>query len=50
MLASSTIQYGDELSNGAMYSVGGFSGKEVIFTKYPVTAGKPTEERGCFII
>ena len=24
------------------YSVGGFSGREVIFTKYPVTAGKLT--------
>ena len=33
-------------------SVGGFSGREFIFTKYPVTAGKLTHQGelgGCFI-
>ena len=42
VLACSTIQYCGESFNGAEVCVCGFSGREFIFTKYPVTAGKLT--------
>ena len=42
MLACSTTQYCDESFNGAEVSVGGFLGREFIFTNDPVTAGKLT--------
>ena len=45
VLACSTIQYCDESFIGAEVIcdfVGGFSGREFVFTKCPVTAGKLT--------
>ena len=42
VLACSTIQYYDESFNGAEVICRWLFGREFIFTKYPVTAGKLT--------